>query len=106
MEAPLPFISRFPVRIRPIAALSAAALTALLLAGCSSAAPDASPTPSATESSAADLCASAAPSGSVSEGVVVTGDAGSEASVEFESPLDITSAERTVVVEGDGDPIA
>ncbi len=94
------------MRIRPIAALSAAALTALLLAGCSSAAPDADPTPSATESAAGDLCASAAPSGSVSEGVVVTGDAGSEASVTFDAPLEITSAERTVVVEGDGDPIA
>ena len=44
--------------------------------------PDADPTPSATESAAADLCASAAPSGSISEGVVVTGDAGSEATVD------------------------
>ena len=106
MEASLPFISRFAVRIRPIAALSAAALSALLLAGCSSAAPDADPTPSATESAAGDLCASAAPSGSVSDGVVVTGDAGSEAPSRSTAPLEITSAERTVVVEGDGDPIA
>ena len=106
MEASLPpFILRFAVRIRPIAALSAAALSALLLAGCSSAAPDSEPTPSGTESPAADLCASAAPSGAISDGIVVTGDAGSVATVEFESPLDITSAERTVVIEGEGDPI-
>lgn len=94
------------MRIRPIAVLSAVALSALLLAGCSSAAPEnADPTPSDTEA-AADLCASAAPTGSVAEGVTVTGDVGSQASAEFEMPLEIASTERAVVVEGDGEPIA
>jgi hypothetical protein len=93
------------VRIRPLAALSAAALSALLLAGCSAAAPDSEPTPTETGAAAADLCDSAAPSGSVSDGIVVTGEPGSAATAEFSSPLDITSAERTVVVEGEGDPI-
>ncbi len=93
------------MRTRKLVALSAAVLSALLLAGCASAAPEADPTPTATEPPAADLCASAAPSGSISEAIVVTGDPGSQATVEFESPLEITSAERTVVVEGEGDPI-
>ena len=93
------------MRIRPLAALSAAALSVLLLAGCASTEPDTEPTPTETEASAADLCASAAPSGSISEAVVVTGDAGTAATAEFDAPLDVASAERTVIVEGDGEPI-
>ncbi|MET0828057.1 MAG: hypothetical protein ABWY26_00930, partial [Microbacterium sp.] len=64
---PLPFILRFPVRIRPFAALSAAALTAVLLAGCTSGTPDSEASPSAPP--VVDLCDAAAPSGDASDAV-------------------------------------
>jgi peptidylprolyl isomerase len=92
------------VRIRPLAALSAAALSALLLAGCSPAAPSASPSPSATAS--ADLCSAAAPSGTASESVKVSGDVGKPATVSFTSPLNVPALQSTVVKKGSGDPIA
>lgn len=92
------------MRIRPLAALSTAALAALLLAGCSSSGnPDASASPSA--SVAVDLCSSAAPSGPASEAVTVSGEFGTDSSASFASPLDITSVQRTVITEGTGDPI-
>lgn len=94
------------MRLRPIAALSAAAVSVLLLAGCAGAGGDgASPSPSG---SAADLCSSAAPSGAVSEGVKVSGDFGAEPTVDFTKPVDITDlkVQRTVITEGDGDAIA
>lgn len=95
---------RFIVRIRPLAALSVAALSVVLLAGCASASPGASPSPSG--SAAGDLCSSAVPSGSASQAIEVEGETGAPATATFTAPLDITSAERTVLVEGDGDPIA
>lgn len=91
------------MRIRPLAALSAAALSVLLLAGCSGSS-DPEATPSA--SGPADLCAAAAPSGSASEAVEIEGEAGSPSTATFASPLEVTELERTVVVEGDGDAIA
>lgn len=103
MESPVPTYRRFIVRIRPLAALSVAALSALVLAGCSSAAPQASPSASA---GAGDLCSSAIASGSVSESVQVQGEAGQAATATFAAPLDITAPERTVLVKGTGDKIA
>lgn len=92
------------MRLRPLAALSAAALSALILAGCAS-------TPEGGETadpnaSAGDLCAAAAPSGALSESVKVEGKVGEPATVEFETPMEITTAERTVAVAGDGDQLA
>ena len=64
------------MRIRPIAALSVAALSAVLLAGCAGGAnPNATPTPS-TSGAAADLCAAAAPSGAATESITVEGEVG------------------------------
>jgi peptidylprolyl isomerase len=92
------------VRTRPLVALSLAAASALLLAGCAgSADPDASGSP--TASPAADLCDAAAPSGAASEAVTVEGDFNTQPTVTFDAPLDITSIERTVVTEGEGEPI-
>lgn len=90
------------MRIRPLVALSAAALTAVILAGCSSAAPDAQPSGSAD----GDLCSAAVASGATSESIVVEGEPGEPATATFEAPVEISEPERTVVVEGDGDPIA
>jgi peptidylprolyl isomerase len=90
------------VRIRPFAALSVAAASVLILAGCASGSPDASP--SAT-GDASDLCSSAAPTGAASEAVTVEGDFGSASTATFESPLEITEMQRTVITEGSGDPV-
>ncbi|WP_164861783.1 FKBP-type peptidyl-prolyl cis-trans isomerase [Microbacterium sp. CPCC 204701] len=90
------------MRSRVLAALSAAAVTTALLAGCTAT------DDGTTEVEAAptvDLCAMAAPSGTVSDGIVVEGEVGSPASVTFAGPLTIPATERTVVVEGDGEKL-
>lgn len=90
------------MRIRPLAALTLAAVSAVLLAGCASAAPSASPSASA----GSDLCSAAAPSGAAAEAVTVTGEVGESATAEFTSPLEVAELQRAVVVEGDGAQIA
>lgn len=92
------------MRIRPLAALSVAALSAVLLAGCSGATPEASPSPTGT--AAADLCAAVAPSGEASESITVDGEFGEQSTATFTSPLEVTELQSTVVVEGEGDPVA
>ena len=95
------------MRLRPLAALSAGALSAILLAGCSGGGGgDASP--SASASAAADLCSSAAPSGAVSDGITVTGDFGTVPTVDFTKPIDTTdlTLQRTVQTKGTGAAIA
>ena len=95
------------MRLRPLAALSAVALSAILLAGCSGGGGgDASP--SASASAAADLCSSAAPSGAVSDGITVTGDFGTVPTVDFTKPIDTTNLtlQRTVQTKGTGAAIA
>jgi len=91
------------VRIRPFAALSAVALSAVLLAGCAAAAPDTEASPSGPPP--ADLCAAAAPSGAASDAVTVEGTVGEESSATFEFPLEIAELQTTVVDEGAGDPV-
>jgi peptidylprolyl isomerase len=87
---------RSSVRLRSTAALSVAALSALLLAGCSGAgAPEASPT-----GTVADLCSAAAVSGESSDAVTVEGEQGTEATATFTAPLDVTEIQRTVLDEG------
>ncbi len=92
------------MRTRPFAVLSAVALSALLLAGCGSS-PDADDTAAPTETGALDLCSVAVPSGELSDSITVEGEPGTPSTAAFEAPLEIPSAERTIVVEGDGDPI-
>jgi peptidylprolyl isomerase len=90
------------VRFRPLATLSVAAAAVLLMAGCSSTAPDATDTASA----GTDLCASAAASGAASDGVTVEGEFGAMSTATFTAPLEVGELERTVVTEGDGDQLA
>ncbi|GAA1934806.1 FKBP-type peptidyl-prolyl cis-trans isomerase [Microbacterium aoyamense] len=90
------------MRIRPLAALTLAAVAAVLLAGCTSASP--SSTPTATAGS--DLCASAVAAGDVVEGITVSGEVGESATAEFTAPLEVSTLERTVAIEGDGAQIA
>lgn len=89
------------MRTRPLAALSLAGLAVVVLTGCTG-----GPAPSELDvAPPVDLCAIAAPSGAVSDAVVVEGAVGSPASVSISTPLTITGTERTVVVEGTGEPL-
>lgn len=90
------------MRIRPLATLSAVALSAVLLAGCSSGSPDSSASPSGPP--VADLCDAAAPSGAASDAVTVEGAVGEESVATFASPLEIPELQTTVIEEGSGDP--
>lgn len=86
---------------RLFAAVALPAVGLALLVGCTA---ETSATPVVAE--AVDLCALAAPAGSVSDSVEVAGDVGAAASVSLAAPLAISSTERTVAVEGAGDRIA
>ncbi len=91
------------VRFRPIAALSAAAVTAFLLAGCASGpGPDSEASPDPT---IADLCAAAVDSGAASDAVSVEGEVGEASTATFTAPLEIDQLQATVIEEGSGDPV-
>jgi FKBP-type peptidyl-prolyl cis-trans isomerase len=79
--------------------LTLTAITAIALSGCA-ASPDTEATPSAT--TAAIACTDP---GTTSDAVSVTGDAGVEPTVTFESPLAAKQTERTVITEGTGDAV-
>ncbi|MEV8024545.1 FKBP-type peptidyl-prolyl cis-trans isomerase [Microbacterium sp. NPDC080220] len=87
------------MRLRPFAALSAVAVTALLLTGCGSS-DTAAPTP--TGSAAADLCDAAAKPGEASDSVEVDGTVGSPSTATFSTPLEPKELQVTVLDEGDG----
>ena len=89
------------MRLRPLAAPSAAAVSALLLAGCASG--EAAPSPSGT--AAANLCDAAAASGSASDSVKVSGDVGEAAEATFDTPIAPEDLEVTVLDEGDGEAV-
>lgn len=89
------------MRLRPLAALSAAAVSAILLAGCASG--EAAPSPSGT--AAANLCDAAAASGSASDSVKVSGDVGEAAEATFDTPIAPEDLEVTVLDEGDGEAV-
>lgn len=94
------------MRLRPFAALSAAAVSVVLLAGCSGlGGGNTSASPSATDAAAVDLCDAQAPAGAASDAVTVSGDAGAAPTVAFTSPLDVSELQATVVSEGSGTPI-
>lgn len=93
------------MRIRPLIALSAVALTGVLLAGCSGSTDGGSPSGSPS-GVAADLCGAAAPSGDASDAVTTDGELGTEPTVTFTSPLEVTDVQRSVAIEGDGERIA
>ncbi|TQK19157.1 peptidylprolyl isomerase [Microbacterium sp. SLBN-154] len=90
------------MRIRPLAALSVAAVSVLLLTSCSAGAPDATQSPSAQ---VADLCDAVAPSGDASEAVTVEGEPGAASQAVFTAPLEISELQSTVVTEGEGDAV-
>ena len=87
------------MRLRPLATVSIAAVSALLLAGCTG-----SGTPEATPTAAGDLCSAIAPSGAASESISVTGDVGTAPKVSFSSPLEVPELQATVLDKGEGEP--
>lgn len=88
------------MRKRPLIVLSTVAAAALLLAGCAgNSTPDASGSPSAAPTSS---CLANLPSGAGSDAVTVEG-AGASAKVSVPAGTEITEAQRSVVVEGDGE---
>ncbi len=89
------------MRFRPLAALSAAAVSALLLAGCASG--EAAPAPTGT--AAANLCDAAAEPGAASDSVEVDGEVGTPSEAAFETPLEPEELQVTVLDEGDGEAL-
>ncbi|AZS44485.1 FKBP-type peptidyl-prolyl cis-trans isomerase [Microbacterium oleivorans] len=89
------------MRFRPLAALSAAAVAALLLAGCASGQGTAQPTGTA----AADLCAAQAAPGAASDSVTVDGEVGKPSKATFKTPLEPKNLQVTVLDEGKGESV-
>ncbi len=90
------------MRKRPLIVLSTVAAATLLLAGCSgSSEPESTSTPS---SSADTSCLADLPSGAGSDAVTVEGS-GAAAKITVPADTDLSEAQRSVVVEGDGDEV-
>ncbi len=85
------------MRLRPLAALSVAAVSALALAGCSGAA-DPAETPAPT---AAPDCLVDARPGEASAAISVSGS-GADLSAAFDAGIEPDEIQRTIVTEGDG----
>ncbi|WP_314422189.1 FKBP-type peptidyl-prolyl cis-trans isomerase [uncultured Microbacterium sp.] len=90
------------MRKRPLIVLSTVAVATLALAGCSGdAAPESTSTPGASADSS---CLADLPSGAGSDAVTVDGS-GASAKITVPEGTDLSTAERTVVSEGDGDEL-
>ena len=87
--------------LRRGAPIALAAAAALVLAGCAGGGDE----PAATETPSADGCLTI-PTGAASDGVQVSGEVGSEPTVEFDSPVEVEASQRTVAESGDGDTTA
>lgn len=97
------------MRLRSVSALSALAATALLLAGCATATPTATPTTSAaapTQAAPVDLCSAQAASGPASDAVTAEGAVGEKPTVAVPAGTEVTAFEVTTMVEGTGEAIA
>lgn len=81
---------------RPLLALPLVLATALVLAGCAAD----EPTPETTETDAASIGVCDTPSSDLAADVTVTGDIGTEPTVDFTPGLEVDETERLVVVEG------
>lgn len=92
------------MRIRPLAAVSVAAVSLMLLAGCSSTT-DAEPEESAPTDAVIDLCDAAAPSGAATDALSVDGEVGAESTLTFDAPVEVDELQRAVVTEGSGDAV-
>ncbi|QIG38183.1 FKBP-type peptidyl-prolyl cis-trans isomerase [Microbacterium sp. 4R-513] len=92
------------MRTRSLALLSLAAMSALVLAGCTAAPSESESSPSAT--AAADLCSAQVKSGEASDSVKIDGAVGTESTATFTSPLDVAELQSTLVDEGKGDALA
>jgi FKBP-type peptidyl-prolyl cis-trans isomerase len=76
-------------------------VSGLVLAGCAVRAPTLGPTPS--PSATASPCAEP---GDASQAVAVRGKLGADPEIVADGPFDVDRVERSVLIEGDGDPVA
>jgi len=90
------------MRARTLTTLVAVTVGMALLTGCTDGIDSAV---QQTPAPPVDLCSIAAPTGPLSDAVVVEGTVGSAASASFAHQLTIASAERSVVVEGGGEAL-
>lgn len=95
----VPEYVRSAVRLRPIIALSALALTVPVLAGCAGLGA-AEQSPSAQLS---DLCGAMKESGPATDAVSVSGKVGETATLEFEKGLDVPALEAKLIAKGEGE---
>ncbi|MFT4213191.1 MAG: FKBP-type peptidyl-prolyl cis-trans isomerase [Microbacterium sp.] len=94
------------MRLRPFVALSVAAASAVLLAGCSgSGDATATATASADATAAVDLCDAQVAAGDATAALTVDGEAGEASTLTFEAPLDVSEIQAQVVTEGTGDAV-
>ncbi len=93
------------MRLRPLAALSIAAVSAVLLVGCSGSGGDAA-TQSPSADAAADLCSAQVAAGTAVDAVTVSGDAGTSPTLSFTAPLQIDKLEAKTIDKGTGTPVA
>ncbi|MCR2785355.1 MULTISPECIES: FKBP-type peptidyl-prolyl cis-trans isomerase [unclassified Microbacterium] len=93
------------MRFRPLVALSAAAVSVVLFAGCTGS-PQPTDTTDTASPSAGELCDAKLPSGAASDAVTADGAVGEAPKVTFSAPLEIEGIQSSVLVEGDGDEVA
>ncbi|WP_133545321.1 FKBP-type peptidyl-prolyl cis-trans isomerase [Microbacterium sp. BK668] len=93
------------MRTRSLALLSLAAMSALVLAGCTNAPSESESESSPSATTAADLCGAQVDPGSASDSVTVDGAAGTEATATFTSPLEVSELQATQIDEGTGDAL-
>ena len=92
------------MRLRPLAALSIAAVSAILLVGCAGSGEGAA-SGSPTAAPAADLCDAQVSSGAAADAVTVSGDAGAAPTLSFTAPLQIDALQAKTIDKGTGDPV-
>jgi peptidylprolyl isomerase len=93
--------------VRTAISLAVVATLAITLSACTQAPADTQSSPSSSSTSApASALDECVASGAASDAVTVTGDFGAKPTVEFATPLTAETTERTVVIEGEGEPAA
>ena len=92
------------MRLRPLVAVSVAAVSVILLAGCSGST-GATASGSPTAAPAADLCDAQVSSGAAADAVTVSGDAGVAPTLSFTAPIQIDTLQAKTIDKGSGTPV-
>lgn len=92
------------MRLRPLVAVSVAAVSVILLASCSGS-NGATASGSPTAAPAADLCDAQVSSGAAADAVTVSGDAGAAPTLSFTAPIQIDKLQAKTIDKGSGTPV-